>query len=119
MAKGGLTTTLYIISVILAVIMGIGITMGSAWATNEWLIFILVVIGLVVGFYNIKVKETHHFLLGTLTLIIANTVANLTAIDTLIPKLGTFISATISNFILVAAAAAVVVSFKAVYELAK
>lgn len=119
MAKGGLTTTLYVIGVILAVVMGIGAAMGSNWATNDWLVFILIVIGLVVGFYNVKAKEVHSFLVGTLTLIIANTVANLTALDILIPKLGTFVSATISSFIVVVAAAAVVVSFKAVYELGK
>lgn len=119
MAKSGLTTTLYLIGVILAVIMGVGSAIGSAWVNNAWLVFVLVVIGLVVGFYNIATKEVHNFLVGTLTLVIASSVANLIVIDTLIPRLGTFITATISNFVVVVAAAAVIVSFKAVYALAK
>ena len=120
MAKNaGLTTTLYTIGVILAVVMGIGSAIGSGFASNPWLVFLLVVIGLVVGFYNISAKEVHNFLIGTIALIIANTAANLMALNALINGLGTFLSVTISNFIIVAAAAAVVVSFKAIYAIAK
>ncbi|MEK6862275.1 MAG: hypothetical protein AABY07_10010 [Nanoarchaeota archaeon] len=119
MAKRGLTTTLYLIGVILALVIGVGAAMGSNWVNSPWLVFILVVIGLIVGLYNIKAKELGAFLVGTVALIIANTAANLIALNTLIPGLGTFINAVVSTFIVVVAAAAVVVSFKVVYQLAK
>ena len=107
MAKRGLTTTLYLIGVILALVIGVGAAMGSNWVNSPWLVF------------NIKAKELGAFLVGTVALIIANTAANLIALNTLIPGLGTFINAVVSTFIVVVAAAAVVVSFKVVYQLAK
>ena len=117
--KKGLTTTLYSIGVIIAVIMGIGTAMGMSWATNMWFTVVLVVIGLIVGFYNISAKEVTPFLIGTVTLIIAVAVSNFAALDNLIPKIGTFIAATLANFLTVVAVAAVIVSFRSIYQLAK
>ena len=121
MAKSdsSLTTMLYSIGVIIAIVMGIGTAMNQEWSTNAWLVLLLVVIGLVVGFYNITSKEVTPFLIGTIALVIANAVANFTILNTLIPKIGTFVAATLGNFITVIAAAAVVVAFRAVYGLAK
>lgn len=115
----GLTTTLYSIGVLIALIMGVGAAMGSSWATNEWLSLLLVVIGLIVGFYNISAKEILSFLVGTVALIICNAVANLTSLNALIPKLGTFVAVTLANFTTVVAVAGVIVAFRAVYEIAK
>mgnify|MGYP001596618288 CR=1 FL=1 len=115
-------TIVFTVGIILAVIMGIGTAMQASWMAGkvtQWLLFVLVVMGLGVGFYNIKEKEVTPFLTGTVSLILASAVANLIAIDVLIPKVGTFIQATLGYFIVVVGAAAVVVSFKAVYGLAK
>ncbi len=109
----------YTIGVIIAVIMGIGTALDLTWSQNEWLVFILVLVGLVTGFYNITTKEVAPFLIGTVALVVVSSAARLTAIDTLLPRIGTFLDASLSNFIIVVAVAAVVVSFKAVYSLAK
>ncbi len=125
MAKGdsmsNLATTLYSLGVLIAVVMGAGAAINATWASNAWLSILLVVIGLVVGFYNIAQKEVTSFLIGTVALIVARSVANLGVLDSLFRgfPIGTFLNATIEGFLMVVGAAAVVVSFRAVYGLAK
>ncbi|MEK6839857.1 MAG: hypothetical protein AABX72_02875 [Nanoarchaeota archaeon] len=107
------------IGILLAVIMGIGAAMEMSWANNPILVFLLIVIGALIGFKNITTGEVSGFLMGTIALILATAVANLTAIDKVIPKVGTFVQASLANFIVVVGVAAVIVSFRAVYGLVK
>lgn len=115
----GMGKVLFVVGVLIALIMGIGAAMETGWASNPWLVLLLVVLGLVVGFFNIAASEVSAFLTGTVGLILATAVANLVSIDTLVRGVGTFIQASLGNFIILIGAAAVVVSFKAVYSLAK
>lgn len=117
--KSNLGNILFTIGVVLSLILGVGAALNSSWVDNELFALILVVIGLIVGFSNITAKEVTPFLIGTVTLIIANTAANLSVFDYLINNVGTFITTSLSAFMMVVGAAAVIVSFKAVYGLAK
>lgn len=105
--------------IILAIIIGIGAAFEMTWANNPVLVFLLIVIGALVGFRNITAGEVSSFLMGTIALILATAVANLAAIDKVIPKVGTFVQASLANFIVIVGVAAVIVSFRAVYGLAK
>ncbi len=107
----------FIVGAVLALIMGIGAGLGEAWGANPWLKLLLVVLGLVVGFVNISMKEIQGFLLATVTLLVANS-ANIAVIDTLIPKLGLILQGMITNILVVVAPAALVVSLRAVYKYA-
>jgi hypothetical protein len=75
---------------------------------------ILVVLGLIVGFINIGVKETHDFLVAVIALLLAGTagLGNL-------PAIGTYIGAILTNITTFVAPAAVIVALKAVWELAR
>lgn len=117
--KRNLGNLLYTVGVIIAIIMGIGTTMGSGWAQNQWISFVLVVIGLVVGFRNITATEVTPFLIGTLALIIGTSTGFLRALDVVGFALGTFLTATLGYFMMVVGTAAIVVSFRVVYGLAK
>jgi len=125
MAKGNsisnIPATLFSLGVLIAVVIGAGTAINATWASNAWLEVLLVIIGLVVGFYNVAQKEVTTFLVGTIALIVARGAANLAALDAVIRGLpvGTFLSATLTGFLMVVGAAAVVVSFRAVYGLAK
>ncbi len=107
------------IGVVLAVILGVGAALETTWASSPVLMVLLILIGLIIGIKNISAGEVASFLTGTIALILATAVANLTAIDKVIPKVGTFIQASLANFIVVIGVAAVIVSFRAVYRLAK
>jgi len=67
--KGGkhsLTSWAFLIGVIIALVLGF---LGTINATWTW---ILVIIGLVVGFLNVSESETHSFLWSGIVLIIAS-----------------------------------------------
>lgn len=107
----------FIIGAVLAVIMGIGAGLGQAWGANAWLMLLLVVLGLVVGFVNITAKEVQGFLIAAIAVLAAGT-ANLGYANTLVAKLGDILSGIIAMVILVVAPAALIVALRAVYGFA-
>ena len=108
----------FLVGAILAVVMAVGSAATQAWAGNAWLVFALVVLGLIVGILNITKEETHGFLMAAVALLVAKT-ANLSAINALIPFVGTFLEAVVSNAITLVAPAAVVVALMSVYKALK
>lgn len=114
-----LNTGLFYLGLVIAIILGIGNALDATWGSNKWLLLLLVVIGLVVGFMNINQKETTAFLVGSVAFVLASALANLTAFNTLIPSLGTFLQAAINGVALIVAPAALVVSFKSVYNMCR
>lgn len=113
------STLLYTIGVLFAIILGIGSAANATWTQANWIPIVLILLGLIVGFNNITAKEVTPFLIGTLALIVTLQIAQLHLLDQLIPKIGTFLTETIRYFVTIIATAAVVVSFRAVYHLAK
>ncbi len=109
----------YTIGVIIAVIMGIGTAIEAGWASNRWIIFVMVIIGLITGFKNIASKEVTPFLIGTIALMTATRIPFLITLDSVGFALGTFLTAALEYFIVVIGTAAIVVSFRVVYGLAK
>lgn len=106
----------FILGVVIAVIAGL--VGGWAAAYSPWILLVLVVLGLVVGFLNISAKEFNDFLLSAIALILVGTIAQLTSIDAIIPLLGSVIQAVVNNIAAFVAPAALIVSIKAIYTLA-
>ena len=104
-----------IVALILGIIAGVGSSIGSAAA---WLTLLLVVLGLIIGFTNITAKEATPFLIAAIALLIAS-VAGLGQINTLIPYLGSILEEIVNAVLVMVAPAALIVGFKAFYELAK
>ena len=115
--KGNVSASkkLFNIGALLAIILGIGSAMGATWATSPWLLLALIVVGLVAGWHNVAKESTHSFLLGVVALTLAVAVTSLTTIDKVIPKVGTFIQATLGNFVVVVGAAAIIVALRTIY----
>ena len=108
----------FLIGVLLALIVGIGAGAGQAWASNPWLALIIVVLGLVIGFMNVTVRETQPFLVASLVVILAYGAANLMAIETLIPYLGSVLNEAVKYIAMLVAPAALIVALRAVYGFA-
>ncbi len=108
----------FIIGAVLAIIMGIGAGLGQAWGTNQWLVLLLLVAGLVVGVVNVTAKEVQGFLIASIAVLVTAVAANLAQLDVLIPKIGGILQAIVTMVVLVIAPAALVVSLRAAYGFA-
>lgn len=77
------------------------------------LITTLVLLGFVVGLFNLTAKETVPFLIAALALMLAG-IVNLS----LIPYIGTWISSVLSNIVVFVVPGAIIVALKTVWKLA-
>ena len=99
----------FIVGVLIAVIAGL----VPAWQTDT-VVWILVILGLIVGLLNITAKETVEFLVAAVALIIVGTAGLAT-----LPALGGIILAILANIVAFVAPAALIVALKAIYALAQ
>ncbi len=99
----------FMVGILIAVIAGL----VPAWQTAT-VLWILVILGLIVGLLNITAKETVEFLVATIALVLIGTAG----IQTL-PALGGIIIAILENIVAFVSPAALIVALKAVYELAR
>ena len=112
----------YLVSVVIAVLAGIGAAAG--FGASSWGAVLLVILGAVVGLLNISEKETTSFLVATIALIVASLGATVSGLAgafsplNVVPGLGTLINAIVANIAIFAAPAAVIVAVKAVMNLA-
>ena len=106
----------FILGVIIAIISGIA--GGAVTDYAGWIVLALVILGLIVGFLNISQKEVNDFLIAAIALMAVGTAAQLVSIDRVIPLLGTVIQSMVGYVAVFVAPAALVVSLKAIYNLA-
>jgi len=97
----------FIVGVIVAIVAGLVPTLPV-----KVVMWILVVLGLVVGFLNVGDKESTPFLIATIALMTVGA-AGLAAI----PTIGTYIGAILVNIIAFVSPAALIVALKEVYNL--
>jgi len=93
-----------------AFLVGLIIALVAGFVNIPFYALILVLLGLVVGFLNVSVKETHGFLVATVALIVAGS-ANLDLV-------WSGLTAILGNIVIFVAPAALVVAIKALYEIA-
>ena len=87
------------------------IILGFINISDTWPAWVLIFLGLVVGFVNVTEKESTAFLVGAVTLVI--TAGALTQL----PAVGSYVSKILANVIALVSPAAIVVAFKAIWEL--
>lgn len=105
----------FIVGTVIAVL--IGLFSGSLGeGTKGWLVLLLVVFGLVVGFLNITEKETTPFLVAGIALIATGTAGNTLSV---IPVVGAYVSGVVSAIAVFVAPAAIIVALKAIRSLAR
>ena len=105
----------FIGGILIAIVIGIfSSTLGGD--LKGWLILLLVVLGLIVGFLNISEKETTPFLVASVALLITSTAG-----DTLqlIPTVGVYLVGVVQQIGVFVTPAAIVVAIKAINSLAQ
>ena len=107
----------FIIGVILAII--VGLIGGLLGELPPWLVSILILAGLVVGFLNVSGEDTKDFMIAGIVLIIAVYAGN--AADTLtnMKLIGIYISSIFSSIMAFVVPATIIVALRDVYELAR
>ncbi len=81
--------------------------------SSEVLLTTLVILGFIVGLFNLSAKETSKFLLAAVALMLAG-IVNLG----LIPGVGVYLRSILSNIVIFVVPGAIIVGLKTVYQLA-
>ncbi len=96
----------FILGLVIAVVGGLGFD-------QPWFVWLLAILGLVVGFLNVTDKETQGFLLAAIALIVAAAAWNS------IPYIGEHLGRILANIVAFIGAAVLVVALKALFATAR
>lgn len=109
----------FLSGVLIAVIMGIvaALSPGGLGGSRSWLLFVLLILGFVIGFVNITAKEVQGFLIASIAVLVTAGAAGLTNTAG-IGAIGAIIKNVVDHIVLVIGPAALVVSLRAVYGFA-
>ena len=91
----------------------ISVLVGALQITNPLVAPVLVILGLIVGFLNVRGEEVQKFLLGTIALILVGTALKA------LPAIGPMATSIIEAFVSFVAGAALLVALKEVYTITK
>ncbi|MBD3310320.1 hypothetical protein GF351_03820 [Candidatus Woesearchaeota archaeon] len=101
----------FLVGIALAIIFAL---VPTEEAAEGWFVLALVILGLIVGFLNIKAKEVTPFLISAIALMVIGT-ANIS----LIPAVGPYLQEVLLTIVVFVAPAALVVSIKSIMALAE
>ena len=102
------------IAIIVGALAGLG-QEGLLGSVSSWIPLVLVILGIVVGFLNIKDKEVDKFLIASIALIVlAGTAGGLLVIDRAIAPLGSIFAGMAQNLAIFVAPAALIVALKSI-----
>jgi len=122
MASQKIGSYAFLIGIIIAIVLGIvAVLVPSVLGNTSGLIaLVLVILGLIVGFLNIKDKHISDFLIATIAVtVVGGTAGGLILLDQVISPAGTILAAIVGNVVALAAPAALVVGLKQIWALAK
>ncbi|MBT8141020.1 MAG: hypothetical protein HKN88_03535 [Gammaproteobacteria bacterium] len=98
----------------IAVIIGLGLSVVGAFAAMpEWFTWVLVVAGLLTGFFNVSDAESRRFLLAAIGLIVAAD-----AVDS-IPMVGDVVTTIMNNLVVFLSPAVLLVALKSLFATVK
>ena len=108
----------FILGVILAVVLGLFATaLGSSAA--GWLVSLLTVLGLIVGFLNLSGKNAEKFVFAGVVLVIATYMGGASSTLASVAVIGQYLGGIFDAVLLFVVPATVVVALKDVYDLAQ
>lgn len=117
---GEISKYLFWLGVLIALVMGLTPFVQGIAAYYGWLILIQVIIGLIIGYYNISAKETNAFYLGSLAFLISYPAfAYATGSLTVLTGLWSFINNFLAGMATMIAPAVVIVALKNLPEIMK
>lgn len=97
----------------MAFIIGLILAILSGYLTIPYLPFIMIVLGLVVGFLNITSKETQTYLIATIAMLLIG-VSILITLENLSQEVADWMSKVLTNFIVFVSTSGLVVAIKSI-----
>ena len=107
----------FIIGVIIAVVLGLAIPMLSQ--ATPWLISLMVILGLIVGFLNVSGKESRDFLLVAVALVIVTFAGSASGTLGGVLYIGPYMQGVFNSIMAFIVPATVVVGLKDIWALAQ
>lgn len=107
----------FIAGVLIAILIALATFFGKSAGLQSWSVIVLVILGLIVGLLNIGANEVDRFLLASVAFVIASA-----SMATVFAQLGTsfdWLQVFMGAIAVFAAPAALLVAFKALYNVAK
>lgn len=108
-AMGRIGAWAFLVGIILAVIFAF----VSAGSLEQWLVYLLIVIGLIIGLLNITEKEVQPFLIAGAILVIVTALGSDVVVEI------TYLALILKNIMLLFVPATIIVALKSVFSLAK
>ena len=105
----------FIVGIIIAAVIGL-FSNSIDQKTSGWLVLLLIVLGLLVGFLNISEKESTPFLIAAVALIVTSGAG---ATISMIPKIGVYLTQVVTQIGVFVTPAAILVAVKSIWALAK
>jgi hypothetical protein len=102
----------FILGLVICILAGVVIT------TTPWLVLVLGLLGLVVGFLNVTAKESAPFLIASVALLLASGNFSVVLKSLALPLVTGAIETILGNIIVFVAPAAVLVALRTIYSLA-
>lgn len=103
----------FIIGIVIAVLAGLVLP------TNQWVILVLAILGLIVGFLNVTAKESTPFLVAAIALVLSTNIFDAIVVKALgAGTVTTAVSTILENVGIFVAPAAVLVALRAIFALA-
>lgn len=107
----------FVLGVVLAIVLGL---IGSYLGTlGPWLISILVVLGLVIGFVNVTGKQTKDFVWMAVALVLVAYVGGASGTLTTVLYIGEYLAGVFNAIMAFVVPATIVVALKEIYALAQ
>ena len=109
----------FLIGVILA--LAVGILSAGLGSLSAFILAVLVVLGLIVGFVNVSGKEVNTFLTAAVSLVIVSFAGaeGISGIKLLNLNIGTMVSSTLGALLVMLVPATIVVAIKSLFSISK
>jgi hypothetical protein len=116
MAKKSFGAKAFAVGIVLALILGVFSNFLAA-NVNTLVMSVLILLGLIVGFFNITEKETGNYLMAAVSLFLITTLGKTAILD--IQIIGSYLAATLVAIMAFVMPAVIVVATRAIYRLSK
>lgn len=115
--QGGLVIALGAIAFLAGMLLAI--IAGGVYRDNGTIVLVLVILGIIVGLFNITSREMIPFLVAAIALVVVGTVGAFSALDDIVDGLGRVLNGMVDYIAVFMTPAAIITAIRVVWSLAR